>query len=50
MVDWLCMNIAIRLDKEFAAGAEAEQVVLEVVVKVDRVNEVNESNEFDKLR
>lgn len=49
VVDWLCIRIASGIDKEFAAEAEAELVVLEVVV-ADGVDEVDESDGVDKHR
>lgn len=50
------MNITVRIDKEFAMKAKAEQVVLEIVMvdgvdginRVDRINRVNESDKIDK--
>ena len=50
MVDWLCIKIAIRIDKKFAVEAEAEQVVSEVVVTVDGFDKVDESNGVDRHR
>ena len=44
------MKIASRVDKEFAAGVEAEQVSSEVVVTVDGVDGVDESDRVDRHR
>ena len=49
IVDWLYMKIADEVDKEFAVEAEAEQIVLEVVV-VDGVDGVDESDRVYKHR
>ena len=49
VVDWLCIKITNKINKEFALKAQLELVILEDII-VDGINEFDKSNAIDKYK